>query len=135
LNQVLGLEDLKALQGRVAQVYVDPALISWVVDIATATRRPAEHGVASVAPYISFGASPRGPISVGAAARAMALLRGRDYVIVPDIEAVLRDALRHRLVLSYQALAEEVTADAVLEEVLKAVPAPQIDLNRAPVAA
>jgi MoxR-like ATPase len=65
----------------------------------------------------------------------MALLRGRDYVIVPDVEAVLRDALRHRLVLSYQALAEEVTADAVLEEVLKAVPAPQIDLNRAPVAA
>ena len=63
-----------------------PALISWVVDIATATRRPAEHGVASVAPYISFGASPRGPISVVAAARAMALLRGRDYVIVPDIE-------------------------------------------------
>jgi MoxR-like ATPase len=135
LNQVLSLEDLKLLQARVSKVYVDPAIISWVVDVATATRRPAEHGVASVAPYISFGASPRGPISVVAAARAMALLRNRDYVIVPDVEAVLRDALRHRLVLSYQALAEEVTADAVLEEVLKAVPAPQIDLNRAPVAA
>ena len=135
LNQVLGLDDLNALQARVSEVYVDPALISWVVSIANATRRPAEHGVGGVAPYISFGASPRGPISVVAAARAMALLRGRDYVIVPDIEAVLRDALRHRLVLSYQALAEEVTADSVLEEVLKTVTAPQIDLNRAPAAA
>jgi MoxR-like ATPase len=68
-------------------------------------------------------------------ARALALVRGRDYVLAKDMEALVRDAFRHRLVLSYQALAEEVSADQILEEVIKAVPAPQIDLRRAPAAA
>ena len=86
-------------------------------------------------PYVSYGASPRGPISVVAAARALALIRGRDYVVVADIEALVRDAFRHRLVLSYQALAEEVTADQVLDEVLAAVPSPQLELGRAAPAA
>jgi MoxR-like ATPase len=137
LRQVLSLDELKALQAKVSKVYVDPALVSWVVSIATATRRPTDNGVPSIAPYIAFGASPRGPINVVAGARAMALLRGRDYVVVTDIEGVLRDALRHRIVLSYQALAEEVTADSLLDEVLSTVRPPQIDLNRmmAPAAA
>src|SRR5437868_10945818 len=74
LEHVLMLDELKGLQGKVQQVYVDPALISWVVDLATATRRPADSGVPGVAPYISYGVSPRGPISVVAGARAMALL-------------------------------------------------------------
>jgi MoxR-like ATPase len=130
LQQVLELEELKGLQAKVQTVYVDPALISWVVDLATATRKPTEHGVPSVAPYIAYGASPRGPISVVAGARAMALLRGRDYVVVADVESVVRDAFRHRLVLSYQALAEEVTADNILDDVLEAVKAPQIDFGR-----
>ena len=131
LEQVLALDELKGLQAKVQQVYVDPALISWVVDLATATRKPVESGVPSVAPYIAYGASPRGPISVVAAARAMALLHGRDYTVVTDVEAVVRDAFRHRLVLSYQALAEEVTADNVLDDVLEVVKAPQIDFGRA----
>ena len=135
LEQVLDLPGLVELQGRVSKIYVDPAIISWVVSVATATRRPAENGLPGIAPYIAFGASPRGPISVIAAARAMALLRGRDYVTVPDVEGVLRDAFRHRLVLSYQALAEEVTADTVLEEVVTTITPPQIDLHRAPAAA
>jgi MoxR-like ATPase len=136
LAPVLSLEQLKSLQRQVGGVYVDPALISWAVDIATATRRPAEYGVPAMGPYVSYGASPRGPISVVAGARALALIRGRDYVLATDMEALVRDAFRHRLVLSYQALAEEVSADQVLEEVLKAVPAPQIDLGRtAPAAA
>jgi MoxR-like ATPase len=136
LEQVLGLDELKGLQGKVQEVYVDPALISWVVDLATATRKPAEAGIASIAPYIAYGASPRGPISVVAGARAMALLHGRDYAVVADVEAVVRDAFRHRLVLSYQALAEEVTADNVLDTVLENVKAPQIDFGRtAPAAA
>jgi MoxR-like ATPase len=130
LEQVLALEELKGLQGKVQEVYVDPALISWVVNLATATRKPAESGVPSIAPYVAYGASPRGPISVVAGARAMALLHGRDYAVVPDVEAVLRDAFRHRLVLSYQALAEEVTADDVLDDVLEHVTAPQIDFGR-----
>jgi len=135
LGQVLSLEALRGLQGMVMRVFVDPMLVSYAVDLATATRRPAEHGVGQVAAYISYGASPRGPISVIAAARALAVIRGRDYVLPADVEAVVRDAFRHRLVLSYQALAEEVTADRVLDEVLAAVTPPQIDLNRAPAAA
>ncbi len=136
LESVLSLDELRSLQAKVQQVYVDPALISWVVDLATATRKPADAGVASIAPYVAYGASPRGPISVVAGARAMALLHSREYAVVADVEAVVRDAFRHRLVLSYQALAEEVTADKILDEVLAAVPAPQIDFGRtAPAAA
>jgi MoxR-like ATPase len=135
LGQVLSLEALRGLQGLVGRVFVDPALVSWAVDLASATRRPAEFGLAGVAPYVSYGASPRGPISVIAAARALAVLRGRDYVLPGDVEAVVRDAFRHRLVLSYQALAEEVSADGVLDEVLAVVRAPEIDLGRTPAAA
>ena len=99
------------------------------------SSRPADHGAESVAPYVSYGASPRGPISVIAASRALALIRGRDYVIAADVEALVRDAFRHRLVLSYQALAEEVTADQVLDEVLGALAPPQLELGRAAPAA
>ena len=135
LNNVLSIEDLRGLQRQVAQVYVDQSLISWVVDLASATRRPAEYGIEQMAPYISYGASPRGPISVIAGARALALVRGRDYVIASDVEALVRDAYRHRLVLSYQALAEEVTADQVLDSVLAVLAPPQLDLGRAATAA
>jgi MoxR-like ATPase len=135
LEHVLTIDDLRELQRQVAQIYVDPTLISWVVDLATATRSPAEHGVEAMAPYISYGASPRGPISVIAAARALALIRGRDYVVAADVEALVRDAFRHRLVLSYQALAEEVTADQVLDEVLAGLAPPQLELGRAAPAA
>jgi MoxR-like ATPase len=135
LNPVLSLPELKTLQAKVADVYVDPALISWAVDLASATRRPAEYGAPGMAPYVSYGASPRGPISLIGGARALALIRGRDYVLASDMEALVRDAFRHRLVLSYQALAEEVDADHVLDEVLKNVATPQIDLGRAPAAA
>jgi MoxR-like ATPase len=130
LEPVLSLDELKALQAIVGKVFVDPALVSWTVDLATATRRPAELGLESVAAYVSYGVSPRGPISVVAAARALAVIRSRDYVLPTDVEAVVRDAFRHRLVLSYQALAEEVSADQVLDQVLTAVPLPQIDLGR-----
>jgi MoxR-like ATPase len=131
LKQVLSLEDLSALQRAVFEIYVDPALVSYAVDIATATREPAAHGLPDLAQYISYGASPRGPISLVQGARALALIRGREYAIVDDLQALVRDALRHRLVLSYQALAEEVTPDSILDQVLAAVPVPQLDLARA----
>ena len=130
LAQVLSLEDLEELQREVAAVYVDPALISWTVDVATATRRPSAHGLGDVADYIAFGASPRGPISLVAAGRALAVIRGRDYVVPGDLESLVRDAFRHRLVLSYRALAEEVAPDTILDQVLAKVPVPQIDLGR-----
>jgi MoxR-like ATPase len=134
LEQVLSLDELQELQRRTREVYVDPALISWTVDVATATRRPKEHGLADVGEYVAFGASPRGPISVVAAGRALALIRGRDYVVPSDLEALVRDAFRHRLVLSYRALAEEVAPDTILDQVLAKVPMPQIDLGRSNVA-
>jgi MoxR-like ATPase len=134
LAQVLSLESLQELQAKARAVYVDPALISWTVDVATATRRPGEHGLGEIADYVSFGASPRGPISLVSAGRALALIRGRDYVVPADLDALVRDAFRHRLVLSYRALAEEVQPDAILEQVLAAVPMPQIDLGRTNVA-
>ena len=134
LEQMLSLEELQELQRQAEAVYVDPALISWAVDVATATRRPAEHGLDGVADYVAFGASPRGPISLVAAGRALALIRGRDYVVPADLDALVRDAFRHRLVLSYRALAEEVMPDALLDQVLAAVPLPQIDLGRSQVA-
>ena len=135
LSQMLSLEELQALQRQAAEVYVDPALISWTVDVATATRKPREHGLNDIADYVSFGASPRGPISLVAAGRALALIRGRDYVIPADLESLVRDAFRHRLVLSYRALAEEVAPDAILDSVLAAVQMPQIDLGRTGAAA
>jgi MoxR-like ATPase len=131
LKQVLSLEALAALQRAVFEIYVDPSLVSYAVDIATATRAPGDHGLPDLAQYISYGASPRGPISLVQGARALALIRGREYAIVDDLQALARDALRHRLVLSYQALAEEVTPDSILDQVIAAVPVPQLDLARA----
>jgi MoxR-like ATPase len=122
LRQVLSLEELKALQATVRSVYVDPQLISYAVDVATATREPTD--------YVAFGVSPRGPISLVQSARALAVVRGREYVLAEDLQVLAKDALRHRLVLTYQALAEGVTADAILENVLASVPLPQLDLGR-----
>ena len=129
LRQVLTLDELKALQRAVFDIYVDPALVSYAVDIAAATREPAAHGLPDLAQYISYGASPRGPISLVQGARALALVRGREYAVVDDLRELAQDALRHRLVLSYQALAEEVSPDAILDQVLAAVPMPQLDLH------
>jgi MoxR-like ATPase len=129
LRQVLTLEELKTLQRAVYDIYVDPALVSYAVDVATATREPAAHGLPDLGQYISFGASPRGPISLVQGARALALIRGREYAVVDDLRELALDALRHRLVLSYQALAEEVSPDTILEQVLAAVPIPQLDLH------
>src|ERR687884_292371 len=124
LRPALSLEDLKALQRAVFDIYVDPALVSYAVGLATATREPTQR----LAAYIAYGASPRGPISLVQAARALALVRGRDYVLAEDLGALAKDALRHRLVLTYQALAEEVSPDSILDEVLAGVPLPRTDL-------
>jgi MoxR-like ATPase len=133
LRQALSLEDLQMLQQAVFGVYVDPALVSYAVAVATATREPAAHGLSHLGEYIAFGASPRGPISLVQAGRALALVRGRDYVLGEDILALAKDALRHRLVLTYQALAEEKQPDELLDDVLAVVPVPKVDL--APTAA
>jgi len=126
LRDALTLEELKALQRAVFEIYVDPALVSYAVNLATSTRQTSGQS----SEYIAYGASPRGPISLVQAARALALIRGRDYALPEDLQALAKDALRHRLVLTYQALAEEVTPDAILDDVIAAVPVPHIDLSR-----
>ncbi len=135
LRQVLALERLRDLQNEAATVYVDPGIVSYTVQLATATREPSKYGLDEMAPYISYGASPRGPISLVQSARALAFIRGRDYVVVQDVESLAKDALRHRLVLSYQALAEQVDADRILDAVIEKVIAPELDLSKRETAA
>ena len=130
LREALSLDQLRHLQELVGKVYVDPALVSYAVALAAATRLPASVGLGELTEFILYGASPRGPISIVQAARALALIRGRDYATTDDVRALAKDALRHRLVLSYQALAEGVTADRILDAVLGAVPVPEVALAR-----
>ena len=126
LRTVLELDELRELQTIVRDVYVDPALVSYAVQLAGATRMPGEE----LARYVEFGASPRGPISVTQAARALALIRGRDYATTEDVRDLAKDALRHRIVLSYEALAENVDADTILDSVLATVAVPEVSLAR-----
>jgi MoxR-like ATPase len=130
LREALSIDDLERLQTAVTKVYVDPALVSYSVALAAATRHPESVGLPELTEFVSYGASPRGPISVVQAARALALIRGRDYTTTEDIRALAKDAFRHRLVLSYQALAEGVTPDRILDSVLAAVPVPEVALSR-----
>jgi len=126
LRTVLELDDLRTLQASVREVYVDPTLISYTVQLASATRSRG----GDLARYVSYGASPRGPISVTQAARALALIRGRDYVTIEDVRELAKDAFRHRIVLSYEALAENVDADTILDSVLDTVHVPEVSLTR-----
>ena len=118
-------ERLIEMQTRVEQVYVDPALIEYAVRLANATRDPAQVGLGELARYVEFGASPRASINLVLAARALAFVRGRDYVVPRDVTELAHDVLRHRLVLTYEALSDDVTADAVLTQVMAALPVPE----------
>jgi MoxR-like ATPase len=129
VRQIIDLEELLALRAHTRRVYVDPALSRYAVQIASATRDPESVGLGELGSYVSFGASPRGPISLMTASRALALIRGRDYVLPQDVRELAKDALHHRLVLSYEALAAEVAADAIVDAVLEVVAVPEIDLT------
>jgi MoxR-like ATPase len=123
---IIDLEQLGDMQARVERVYVDPALIEYSVALAYATRRPDEVGLGKLARYVTFGASPRASINLVLAARALAFTRGRDYALPRDLTDLALDILRHRLVLSYEALTDDVTADAVLSQVMAALPVPDV---------
>ncbi len=127
VRERLTLDDLDRYVATVEEVLVDREVIRYAVALAAATRDPAAHGLADLASLIEFGASPRGPIGLVAAARVLALFRGRRHVIPEDIRDLAPDVLRHRIVLSYDALGEGVDADALLARVLEAVPAPASD--------
>ncbi len=125
-RQVLDPAELIRLQEVAAQVFVHHALIDYVVRLVLATRTPAEHGLSDVAGWVAYGASPRASLGIVAAARALALIRGRDYVLPQDVVDVAADVLRHRLVLSYDALADGVPVEHIVTRVLQTVLLPQV---------
>ena len=127
VRERLAVADLQRYAAAAETVLVDRETIGYAVALADATRRPAAYGLGDIAPLIEFGASPRGPIGLVGAARVLALLRGRGHVVPADVRDLAADVLRHRIVLSYDALSEGVTADQLLERVLTAVPEPDVE--------
>jgi MoxR-like ATPase len=129
-RRVLDADGLRALQASVANVYVDPRLLGYAVTLVTATRDLARWGLPELAPYVAYGASPRGSINLVHGARALAVLRGRRYVLASDIAEIAPAVLRHRLVMTYGGLTEGIAPDAVVDGVLHAVRAPAIEMAR-----
>jgi MoxR-like ATPase len=125
IRERLALEDLARYAEATHSIAVDRRVIGYAVALADATRNPAAYGLDDMAPYIAYGASPRGPIGLVQAARALALLRGRGHVAVADIRDLALDILRHRIVLSYDGLSEGIVVDELLERVLGAVKRPE----------
>jgi MoxR-like ATPase len=125
-NQVFQTSDLIALQSRSDEVFVHNALVDYAVRLVLATRSPADYGMPDVAQLIQYGASPRASLGIVRAARALSLLRGRDYALPQDVQDVAADILRHRLVLSYDALADDIPADRIIDRVLATVPLPTV---------
>lgn len=126
-KQVLDTGDLIRLQDAAANNFVHHALVDYVVRVVTATRVPEQFGMPDVKSWVAFGASPRASLGIIAAARALALVRGRDYVIPQDVVDVIPDVLRHRLVLTYDALADDVKAETVIARILQTVGLPQVN--------
>jgi MoxR-like ATPase len=125
-NRVFSPDDLIALQGKADEVFVHNALVDYAVRLVLATRSPAEYGMPDVAQLIQYGASPRASLGIVRATRALALLRGRDYALPQDLQDIAPDILRHRLVLSYDALADDVPADRIIDRVLSTIPLPTV---------
>jgi MoxR-like ATPase len=122
-------EDLIRMQATARQVYVDPAVVDYAVRLVTATRAPGTVGLGDLDRYVTYGASPRASIALVLGARALAFLRGRDYALPHDVRELTPDVLRHRIVLSYEALADDVDPDTVIAGVLGAVAVPDVALQ------
>ena len=129
VQQVLDTDQLRALQRKVEEVYVDPALIEYSVSVVTASRQPENSGLEDLKRYILFGASPRASINLVVSARALAFVRGRNYVLPQDMRDVALDVMRHRLVLSYEALSDNVDSDDLVGKILDAIPLPTVPLD------
>ncbi len=129
MQRVIDTEQLVTLQESVDAVYVDPSLMEYAVKLVTATRQPKSVGQADLAQYLTFGASPRASINLILAARALAFVRGRSYALPQDVSDLALDVIRHRLVLSYEALADNVTSDELLNRILAIVPQPEVPLH------
>src|SRR5215218_9916784 len=126
VTAVLSPSELADLQATADRVYVDRSVLEYAINLVLSTRNPEQFGLADLGPFIEFGASPRASLGLVRAARALALLRGRAYAIPQDVFDVAPEILRHRLLLSYEALAQEVDAEQILARVLSTVPAPRV---------
>jgi MoxR-like ATPase len=126
-SPVIDTGTLLAFQRAADAVYVDPQIIEYAVRLSAATRDLAGAGLPDLARYLTFGASPRASINMVLGAKALAFLRGRDYALPVDVRELSRDVLRHRVVLSYEALADDVSADDLLDPLLASVPLPEIE--------
>ena len=129
-RRVLGPEALDGIQRLVDGVFVDHRIREYAVVLVTATRQAERFGVPEIAPYIEYGASPRGSINLVLAARALAVIKGRDYVVPSDVVALIPDVLRHRIIPSYRALAEDVSTDDIVKRVSEKLPPPDLELQR-----
>ena len=129
VHEVMDVQQLRALQKAVSTVFVDPGLIEYAVRVSTGTRNPSAIGLQDLARYVTYGASPRASIYMVMAAQALALVRGRQYVLPEDVRSMAPDVLRHRLVLSYEALADDVSADHVVDAILRRIPVPDVVLR------
>ena len=129
LQSVLSIEETLALQREADSVYVDPALIEYSVRLVAATRQPETCGLEELKRYVLFGASPRASINLIVAGRALAFVRGRDYALPEDVRDVALDVMRHRLVLSYEALSDNVDSDSILRRFMEAIPLPEVPLR------
>jgi MoxR-like ATPase len=129
LQEVLTTTQLLDLQRHADAVYVDPALIEYAVRLVTATRQPQNAGLPELAPYILFGASPRASINLILTARALAFVRGRTYALPQDVVDMALDVIRHRLVLSYEALSDNISAEDLLEQILNRISIPVVPLH------
>jgi MoxR-like ATPase len=125
-STVLTPDDVRALQRAADQVFLHDAVVDYAVRLVLATREPQQHALEDVDAHVDLGASPRATLGLVAAGRALALLRGRSYVLPQDVYDVSRDILRHRLLLTYEALADGVSANDVVERVVRTVTAPRI---------
>jgi MoxR-like ATPase len=128
-GRALDTEQLFALQRAADEVFVDPALIEYAVKLTHATRSVVSVGLGELARFVTFGASPRASINMILAGRALALVRGRPYALAQDIQEIAPDALRHRLILSYEALADGVDADYIVARILETVQVPELALR------
>jgi len=129
VQKVLSTDQLVVLQQQADKVYVDPALIEYAVQLVTATRKAKEYGLKELVPYITFGASPRASINLILTGRALAFMRGRGYVLQQDVLDMALDVMRHRMVLSYEALSDNVTSDDLLQKVFDRIPIPVVPLR------
>ncbi len=132
INAVADTHALALLQRQCREVYVDPSLIQYAVRLVSATRTPAKYDLPDIARFLTYGASPRATIGMIEGARALAMLRGRRYALPEDVSALVADVMRHRLVLSYEALAEGFSADQIVQRVMARVAAPEKVLEAAP---